>query len=110
MLSMDMIVDRCARLRSQLNKCNEIYLQDAEHTITRPSLPGGSEELEMEILIRAFINADANYTASLNDGSNISRCMCPYMANNHVACKHIFIIERLFGCSICFDFSDSREF
>lgn len=99
----------CQAEISQLNKCNAIRLQDAEDYITRPSLPEDSEELEKAVLVKSFSNAAVDYTVSLNDSGFISRCTCPYMTENRIVCKHMFMVERLLGYTICYDFSGNGE-
>lgn len=95
----------CQAKVSELNKYNAMPLQDVENYITRPSLPQDSKELEKEILVKSFTNTDVDYIISLDDGSSISRCMCPYMANSGLVCKYVFMVERLLGYAICLDFS-----
>lgn len=96
----------CQAEISQYNKCNAIALQDAENYIIHPSLAEDCEDVEKVILVKSFTDTDVKYTVSLNESSCISRCTCPYMATNLMVCKHMFMVERLLGYTICYDFND----
>lgn len=53
--------------------------------------------------VKSFTNKDRKYVVTLNATSAISSCSCEYKVNNNLVCKHMFLVQRAFCLSICFD-------
>ena len=97
----------CQAEIDQLNKCNAIADEDAQQYIFNyPSSVESDVELEKMIQIKSLTKKGVYYSVSLNASSSISSCTCPYMTKKRIACKHMHMVKRLLGYTICYDSGD----
>lgn len=63
----------------------------------------GQESSFQVVTVRSFKDRLATYKISLNDSGLVSRCAYPYVKNNLIVCKHMYIARHMYDYRINFD-------
>ena len=79
---------------------DEVALNLVCHSFSSENIDGPGDKTKEEVFVKSFSKEDINYNIYLNENGLIAKCSCPYMAFNHVACKHMFIASRILGYGI----------
>lgn len=63
---------------------------------------GGYKNLEF-FFVESFTNEETKYVVSLDAASIICKCTCHHMISSKSVCKHMFLVQRVYGYSISFN-------
>lgn len=89
--------------KNQHEKSAALDTETLEVSIHRTVVPRDEGHYMEVFKVKSFAIKDREHVVSLNAANAISSCSCEYMVNHISVCKHMFLVQRAFCLSICFD-------
>ena len=106
------LLDKRPKSKAEINQFNlaeGVAIEKGHEMVSSFEKPRVSElgedfdDIEVEIFVRSFQSEDVNYRITLNEMDQISKCSCSRMGKTLVVCKHMSLMNRIFGYEICFN-------
>lgn len=89
--------------KSHKEKSDAVNLEFTKILASQGVFHQGENNYSLIFRVNSFTGKILDYVDSLNAASTICQCTCFFLAISASVCKHIYLVQRVHGFSMCFE-------